>query len=109
VSVQDMCTVCAKRTTGSKIILDTPDCSPRFEAQLEACFGPFGDSDNLDVRYVHGLRRISHRLINCFGRSGWNSYVTWVMWNLISVRLDARYVHGLCQTYHRLKNRFGHT
>jgi hypothetical protein len=25
------------------------------EAQLEAWFGPFGDSANLDARYVHGL------------------------------------------------------
>jgi hypothetical protein len=45
-----MCTVCAKRTIGSKIILDTLDGTPRFEAQLEACFGPFGDSANLDAR-----------------------------------------------------------
>jgi hypothetical protein len=27
------------------------------EAQVEARFGPFGDSANLDERYVHGLRR----------------------------------------------------
>jgi hypothetical protein len=26
------------------------------EAQVEAHFGPFGDSANLDARYVHGLR-----------------------------------------------------
>ena len=26
------------------------------EAQLEARFGPFGDSANLDVKSVHGLR-----------------------------------------------------
>jgi hypothetical protein len=50
VSVQDMCTVCAKRTIGSKIALDPPNGSPRFEAQLEACFGPLGDSANLDAR-----------------------------------------------------------
>ena len=29
VSVQDRCTVCAKRTIGSKIILDAPDGTPR--------------------------------------------------------------------------------
>jgi hypothetical protein len=29
VSVQDRCTVCAKRTIGSEIILDTPDRIPR--------------------------------------------------------------------------------
>jgi hypothetical protein len=32
-----------------KINLDTLDGSPRFEVQLEACFGPFGDSANLDA------------------------------------------------------------
>jgi hypothetical protein len=36
------------------------------EAQLEARFGTFGDSANLDE--VHGLRRTYHRLINRFGR-----------------------------------------
>ena len=34
------------------------------EAQLEARFGPFGDSANLDARSVHGLRRTYHRLRN---------------------------------------------
>jgi hypothetical protein len=29
VSVQYICIVCAKRTTGSKIILDAPDGTPR--------------------------------------------------------------------------------
>jgi hypothetical protein len=29
VSVQDRCTVCAKRTMGSKIISDAPDGTPR--------------------------------------------------------------------------------
>jgi hypothetical protein len=37
VLVQDRCTVCAKRTIGSKIILDAPNC-------------PFGDSANLDAK-----------------------------------------------------------
>ena len=32
------------------------------EAQLEARFGPFGDSANLDARSVHGLHRTYHRL-----------------------------------------------
>ena len=31
-------------------------------AQLEACFGPFGDSANLDARSVHGLHQMYHRL-----------------------------------------------
>ena len=53
------------------------------EAQLEARFGPFGDNANLDVRSVHGLRRMYHRLGNHFERNRWNSLVTWVMWNLV--------------------------
>ena len=58
------------------------------KAQVEARFGPFGDSANLDARWVHGLRRMYHRLRNCFGRTRWNSQVTWVMWNLVSVCLE---------------------
>ena len=43
------------------------------EAQLEARFGSFGDSANLDARSVHGLRRMYHGLRNYFGRTRWNS------------------------------------
>ena len=43
------------------------------EAQLEARFGPFGDSANLDARTAHGLRRTYYRLENRFGRTRWNS------------------------------------
>jgi hypothetical protein len=38
------------------------------EAQVEARFGSFGDSANLDARLVHGLCRTYHRLRNHFGR-----------------------------------------
>ena len=62
------------------------------KAQVEARFGPFGDSANLDARWVHGLRRMYHRLRNCFGRTRWNSQVTWVMWNLVSVCLETTLV-----------------
>jgi hypothetical protein len=48
--MQDRCTVSAKRTIGLEIVLDAPGGTPRFEAQMEACFGPFGDSANLDSR-----------------------------------------------------------
>ena len=33
-------------------------------------------------------RETYHRLRNHFGRTQWNSLVTWVMWNLILVRLE---------------------
>jgi hypothetical protein len=49
------------------------------EAQVEAHFGYFGHSANLDVRYVHGLCQTFHWLGYHFGCTRWNSYVTWVM------------------------------
>jgi hypothetical protein len=45
--MQDSCTVCAERTTGSAIILDAPESD---EAQAQARFRPFKDSANLDAR-----------------------------------------------------------
>ena len=38
------------------------------EAQLEARFGLFGDSANLNARLVYGLRLTYHRLGNHFRR-----------------------------------------
>jgi hypothetical protein len=43
------------------------------EAQIEARFGPFGYSANLDSRQVHGLRRTYRKLGNHFGRTRWDS------------------------------------
>jgi hypothetical protein len=40
---------------------------------VEARFGPFVYSANLDARYVHGLRRTYQRLKNHFGRTQRNS------------------------------------
>jgi hypothetical protein len=39
------------------------------EAQMDARFSPFGDSANLDARYVHGLHRTYHRLKNHIGHT----------------------------------------
>ena len=50
VSVQDRCTVCAKRTIGLDIIFNAPMALLGDEAQVEAHFSPFGDSANLDAR-----------------------------------------------------------
>ena len=50
VLVQDMCTVCAKRTIGLEIILTHPMELLGDEGHVESCFGPFGDSANLDER-----------------------------------------------------------
>ena len=43
------------------------------EAEVEAHFDPFGDSANLDSRWVHSLRGTYRRLENRFGRAQWNS------------------------------------
>jgi hypothetical protein len=58
------------------------------KAQVEARFSPFGDSANLDARWMHGLRRTYRRPRNHFGNTQWNSYVTWILWNFILVRLE---------------------
>ena len=50
VSVQDRCTVCAKRTIGLDVVLNTPMVLLGDEVQVGARFSPFGDSVNLDVR-----------------------------------------------------------
>ena len=48
-SEQDRCMVYAKRTIGSETVLDAPMELLGDEAQVEARFGPFGDSASLDV------------------------------------------------------------
>ena len=50
VSEQDRSTVCAKRTIGSKTFWMHPMVLLCDEAQVEARFGLFGDSANLDAR-----------------------------------------------------------
>jgi hypothetical protein len=73
VLAQDRCTVCAKRTKGSDSFWTLAKVLPGQEAQVEAQFSPFGDSANLDARWLHGLRRTYRRLRNRFGRTQWNS------------------------------------
>jgi hypothetical protein len=55
---------------------------------VDARFGLFGDSANLDARLVHGLRRTYHRLRNHFGRIRWYYYVTRLNWMLVLVCLE---------------------
>ena len=49
VSVQDWCTVCTKRTIDSEIIWTHPTVPLGDEAQVDARFGLFEDSANLDA------------------------------------------------------------
>ena len=73
VLVQDRWTVCAKHTIARISFRTHPMVLRGDEAHLEAHFGPFGDSANLDARSVHGLGRTYHRLGNHFGRNRWNT------------------------------------
>ena len=50
VSVQDRCTVCAKRTIGLDGVINAPMVLLGDEAEVEAHFSPCGDSANLDAR-----------------------------------------------------------
>jgi hypothetical protein len=58
------------------------------EAQVEARFGPFGDSANLDAMYVHDLRRTYYRLRNRFTYTRWCAKVMRLRRKLISVCLE---------------------
>ena len=49
-SVQDRCMVCTRRTIDSKSFWLHPKVPLGDKAQLEARFGPFRDSANLDAR-----------------------------------------------------------
>ena len=50
VSVQERCMVCARHTIGSEIIWTHLMVPLGDVAQVEARFGPFGDSAYLDAR-----------------------------------------------------------
>jgi hypothetical protein len=50
VLVQDRCTVCAKQTIGSEIVLDVPGGTLSDVALVEARFSLFGNSASLDAR-----------------------------------------------------------
>jgi len=84
------------------------------EAQVEARFGLFGDSANLDARLVHGLHGTYHMLGNQFGCTCWyfseEAHVE-ARIDLFgdSANQDARLVHDLQGTYHMLRNQFGRT
>jgi hypothetical protein len=57
VSVQDRCTVCTKRMIDSKNFGTHPMVLLVDKAHVEARFGLFGDSSNLDTRFVNVLHQ----------------------------------------------------
>jgi hypothetical protein len=58
------------------------------EAQVDACFCLFGDSANLEARYVHGLCQMYDRLRCHFGHTRRISLVTLDTWNLVSIHFE---------------------
>ena len=50
VSLQDRCTICAKRTIGLETVLDAPMVLLGDEAQVKARFGLFRHSASPDTR-----------------------------------------------------------
>ena len=52
VSLEDRCMVCAKRTIVSDIIFNAPMVLLGDEARVEAPFSPYGESANLDARFI---------------------------------------------------------
>jgi hypothetical protein len=50
ISTQEWCTDCTESSIGSEIILAHPMIHLRDVDQVEANFGPFGDSVNVDTR-----------------------------------------------------------
>jgi hypothetical protein len=58
------------------------------EAQVEACLSTFGDSGNLDARYVRKLCRMYHWLRKSCWTHPMELLGEWVMWNLVLVRLE---------------------
>jgi hypothetical protein len=73
---------------GIEIVLDALDRLLGDEAQVEARFRLFGDSATLGARLVHDLCRTCRRLGNSIRGTRWNSLVTWVMWNLVSIYFE---------------------
>jgi hypothetical protein len=48
--MEDRCTIRVEHTTGSEIILDAPDVTPRQLGSCGICFGLFEDSVSLGAR-----------------------------------------------------------
>jgi hypothetical protein len=67
VSVQHRCTVCAKRIIGSESFWMPAMVLLGDGAQVEARFSSFGDSANLDARWMHGFGRTYRSLKNYLG------------------------------------------
>jgi hypothetical protein len=84
------------------------------EAQVEARFSAFGDSDNLDKIGAWFVPNLSHTQESFWGHStelhGDVGHVESCFGPFAdSVGVGARYMHGLGPTYRRLRNHFGRT
>jgi hypothetical protein len=87
-SVQDRCMVSTECTTAWKSFWAQPMVLLGDVCQVEACFGPFGDSVSLGYRSVNGLRQMYHGHGNISMHTRWYFLVTLVKWKLISDHLE---------------------
>ena len=115
VSVQDRCMVCAKRTMGSKFLLDAPDGTPRRCGSCQILFRSIWRQ--CQCRCVIGARFApnvplaqelfwTHPMVLLGDEAQVEARFCPIG---DSANLDARWVHCLSRTYHRLGNCFGHT
>jgi hypothetical protein len=58
VSVQDRCTVYAKCSLGSQIVLEAPNGTPRKQGSSGSTFSPFGDRCTVCSKSTIGLQII---------------------------------------------------
>ena len=84
------------------------------EAQVEAVFGLFRDSANLDARKVHDLHGTYHMLRNQFEHQmellDDMCHIEYQFGPFgDSVSFGAKLVHGLHLMHHRIRNHFGCT
>jgi hypothetical protein len=81
------------------------------EAPVEARYGPFGDSNNLEATLRHDLCQMYHRLKNRFGRTRCFSYVGRLV--LVHLEIVLILTQDRCivcvECTIRLGSHFGHT
>jgi hypothetical protein len=111
---QDRCTVCAKRTIASEVVLDAPDGTLRWRGSCEISFWSIWDTigNMQDMCIVCAKHTTGPEIIldapDSTPRS-WSSSGCLIQFLWYNANLDARYLQGLRRTYHRLRNHFGRT
>jgi hypothetical protein len=108
---QYSCSVYAKHSAGSKIILDAPEVTrlkwKLISVHLEIVLILMQDSCSVCAERTIGSKIVLTHPMVLLGDVGHMEYCFGPFGDSVSVA--ARQVHGLCQMYNRLTNHFGHT